>query len=76
MNSVLNGQLLQYCHNENIYHHPERISLLQHYEDQYYWNGLEFQLTIQKIGKFEKNNSGIAVIVLFNCKNDVHTVHR
>ena len=30
-------------HHEEFQHHSERISLLQHYEDQYNWNGLQFQ---------------------------------
>ena len=34
-----------------IEHHLERISLLQHYEDQYNWNRLEFLLAIQKISR-------------------------
>ena len=36
-------------HTEDIKHHPERISLLQYYEDRYNWQGLEFSLAIQKI---------------------------
>ena len=60
-------------HNEDIKHHPEGISLLQHYEDQHNWNGLEFPLAIQKIGKFERNNPGIAVNMLFNKKKSIYT---
>ena len=63
-------------HHEEIEHHPERISLLQHYEDQYNWNGLEFPLAIQKIGKFERNNPGIAINVLFNNKESIYTATR
>ena len=70
MKSALNRLLL---HHENIKHHPERISLLQHHEDQYNWNELEFLLAIQKIGKLEKNNPGIAVNVLFNKKKSIYT---
>ena len=36
-------------HLGDIKHHPERTSLLQHYEDQYNWQGLEFLLAIQKL---------------------------
>ena len=32
--------------------------MLQHYEVQYNWQGNKFPLAIQKIGKFEKKNSG------------------
>ena len=63
-------------HYEDIKHQTERISLLQHYEDQYNWNELEFSLAIQKIGKFDKNNPGIAVNVLFNKKKSIYTARR
>ena len=57
-------------HDEEIKHHPERISLLRPYEKQYNWKGLEFPVSIKKIDKFEKNNSGIAVNVLFSKKKN------
>ena len=63
-------------HHEDIKLHPERISLLQHYEGHYNWNGLEFPLAIQKIGKFERNNPGIAINVLFNKKENIYTAQR
>ena len=43
-------------HHEDIGNNPERISKLQDYEDQRNCNKPEFQLTRQKVGKFEKNN--------------------
>ena len=52
-------------HHEEIDSHPERITKLQHYEDQYNWQGLEFPVAINKIDKFEKNNEDIAVNVLY-----------
>ena len=67
-------------HRKEIKKDHQRISRLRHYEDQYNWNGLEFPLTIQRIGKFERNNSGIAVNVLFsnmkNIKKDIYTACR
>ena len=42
--------------------------MLQYYGDKYNWNGLEILLAIQKIGKFEENNPGIAINILFNSK--------
>ena len=65
-------------HHEEIKHHPERISLLRPYENQYNWKGLEFPVSIKKIDKFEKNNPGIAVNVLFsNNKNqNIYTARR
>ena len=63
-------------HHEDIKKDHLRISKLQHHEDQYNWNGLEFPLEIQKIGKSEKNNPGIAVNVLFNKKKSIYTARR
>ena len=56
-------------HHEDIKHHPERISLLRSYEKQYNWKGLKFPVSIKKIDKFEKNNPGRAVNVLFSNNN-------
>ena len=63
-------------HHEEIAKDPQRISKLQHYDDQYNWNGTELPLAIQKIGKFERNNQGIAVNVLFNKKESIYTARR
>ena len=52
-------------HHEETDSHPERITKLQCYEDQYNWQGLEFPVAINKIDKFEKNNEDIAVNVLY-----------
>ena len=56
----------------------QRISRLRPYEKQYNWKGLEFPVSIKKIDKFEKNNPGIAVNVLFsNNKNqNIYTARR
>ena len=67
-------------HHKDIKYHTERISLLRSYESQCNWKGLEFPVLIKKIDKFEKNNSGIAVNVLFSSKKsskrNIHTVGR
>ena len=70
--------VIEALHHEEIKHHPERISLLRPYENQYNWKGLEFPVSIKKIDKFEKNNPGIAVNVLFsNNKNqNIYTARR
>ena len=60
-------------YHEEIVNDPQRISNLQHYKDQYNWNGTEFPLTFQTIGKCEKSNPDIAVNVLFNSKNGIYT---
>ena len=36
-------------HHEEIKHHPERISLLDPYKNQYNWEGLEFPVLIKNI---------------------------
>ena len=48
------------------------ISKLQHQEDQYNWQRAEPLLAIQKVGKFENNNTDIAVNVLFNSQKDIY----
>ena len=65
-------------HHEEIKHHPERISLLRPYENQYNWKRLEFPVSIKKIAKFEKNNPGIAINVLFSKKKNqnIYSVRR
>ena len=55
-------------HYEEIKDHRQRISLPRPYENQYNWKGLEFPVSIKRIDKFEKNNPGIAVNVLFSKK--------
>ena len=41
---------------KEIENNPQHTSRLQHYEDQYNWNRLEFSLAIHKKGTLEKNN--------------------
>ena len=53
---------------EDIKHHPEKISLLEPYENQYNWKGLEFPVSIKNIDEFERNNPGIAVNVFSSNK--------
>ena len=71
---------IEALHHKDIKHRPERISLLRPYENQYNWKGLEFPVSIKKIDKFEKNNPGIAVNVLFSIKKskkkNIYTVPR
>ena len=57
-------------HHEEIKHHSERVSLLEPYENQYNRERLEIPVQPNKIDKFEKNNPGIAVNVLFNKKKN------
>ena len=57
--------IIEALHHKDIKYHPERISLLRSFEKRYNLKGLEFPVLIQKIDKFEKNNPGKAVNVLF-----------
>ena len=39
--------------------HPERMSNLREFADNYDWSGLEFPVSLKQIGKFEANSSGL-----------------
>ena len=70
--------VIEALHHKKIKHHPDRISLLRPYENQYNWKELEFPVSIKKIDKFEKNNPGKAVNVLFSNKKNqnIYTARR
>ena len=55
-------------YHEEIKKVQQRILKLRPYENQNNWTGFEFPVSIKKIDKFEKNNPGIAVNVLFSNK--------
>ena len=67
-------------HHEEIKKDHQRISRLRRYENQYNWKRVEFPVSIKKIDKFEKNNPGIEVNVLFSNKKsqkkNKYIVHR
>ena len=63
-------------HHEEIKKDHQRISRLRRYENQYNWKRVEFPVSIKKIDKFEKNNPGIAVNVLFSNKGSIYTAYR
>ena len=45
--------------------HPERVSNLKEFADNYDWSGLEFPVSIKDIGKFEtRNNISVNVLSL------------
>ena len=50
-------------HYAGIGSHPERISVLVRFEDNYDWSGLEFPLSIKRIRKFEKKNDVIVNVL-------------
>ena len=57
-------------HHEEIGKNPQRITKLKLFKERYNWEGLKFPMAINEIGKFEKNNSEVAVNVLFTSKNE------
>ena len=65
-------------HHEDIKHNSERINLLRPYEKQHNWKGL--RSSNKKIDKFEKNNPGLTVNLLFSNKKSqkkkIYTVRR
>ena len=67
-------------YHEEIKKYHQRISKLRPYENQYNWGGLAIPVSTKKIDKFEKDNPGIAMNVLFNnMKNqtkNIYTVRR
>ena len=65
-------------YHEDIKKDHQHISRLRPYENQYNSEGLEFPVSIKKIDKFEKNNPGIAVNVLFSNKKNqnIYTARR
>ena len=73
---MLQWAVIAALNHKDIKNHPERISLLRPYENQYNWKGLEFPVWIKKIE--QKNNPGIAVNVLFSQKKsqNIFTVPR
>ena len=54
--------------------HPERVTNLRKFTDNYDWSGLEFPVSIKSIGKFEANNN-ISVNVLSLEGKDIY-IHR
>ena len=50
---------------QNIENHPERISNIKAFIDQYNWEGTEFHAGIKDWKKFEQNNKAIVRKVLF-----------
>ena len=49
---------------EQIKNHPEKISNIKPFIDQYNWKGIDFPLHIKNWKKFESNNESIALNIL------------
>ena len=50
---------------QNIENHPERISNIKPFIDQYNWEGIDFPSGIKDWKKFERNNKKIALNILY-----------
>ena len=50
---------------QNIGHHPERISKLEPFINNYDWDNINFPVGHKDYSAFEKNNSDIAINILF-----------
>ena len=50
---------------QNIENHPERISNIKPFIDQYNWEGIDFPAGIKDWKKFERNNKKIALNIFF-----------
>ena len=49
---------------QNIENHPERLSNIKHFINQYNWKGIDFPAEIKNWKKFERNNKTIALNIL------------
>ena len=54
---------------QNIENHPERISNIKPFINQYNWEGIDFPAGIKDWKKFEQNNKTIALNILFITDN-------
>ena len=55
---------------QNIEYHPERISNIQPFIDQYNWESTQFPAGIKDWKRFERNNKRIALNILFAPHNE------
>ena len=61
----LGESIIAALNHEKIKNHPERISNLMHFIDQYNWKGIEFPSHSKDWKKFEQNNKTIALNILY-----------
>ncbi|XP_057308929.1 uncharacterized protein LOC130647182 isoform X2 [Hydractinia symbiolongicarpus] len=63
-------------HNAEMGRNPNQISHMQRYVDLYNWQDIEFPTTIKDISKFEKNNTDIALNVLYVMGKKINILRR
>ena len=63
---------------QNIENHPERISNIKPFINQYNWEGIDFPAGIKDWKKFERNNKTIALNILFITHNSktINVAHK
>ena len=65
-------------HYKEIKSHPERVSNIVGYTNNYNWSRLKFPVAIKKISKFEKNNDIVVNVLgvkeerIYICRNSKH----
>ena len=63
---------------KEIKSHPERISNIKRYTNNYNWSGLEYPVAINKISELEKNNDVVVNVLgvkeqrIYICRNSKH----
>ena len=63
---------------KEIKSHPERISNIKRYTNNYNWSGLEYSVAINKISELEKNNDVVVNVLgvkeqrIYICRNPKH----
>ena len=61
---------------QNIENHPERISNIKPFIDQYNWEGIDFPAGIKDWKKFERNNKTIALNILYVPHNTINFAYK
>ena len=69
-NNCFQYVIIEALNHQNIDHHPERISKLRPFIDNYDWTEIEFPAHSKDWRKFECNNKTIALNVLYVPYND------
>ena len=67
---VVNKRATIILNHQNIENHPERISNIKPFINQYNWEDIDFPAGIKDWKKFERNNKTIALNILFVPHNE------
>ena len=72
---VVNKRATIILNHQNIENHPERISNIKPFINQYNWEGIDFPPGIKNWEKFERNNKTTARNILFVPHNEKEIRH-